>query len=177
MTEWQKQTGRLIGCCVLVILAAVFLHSCLPLAMAHVHGATDAQNAWLAEQGSAVGVCCSGSDALTVEDPDWTEVTEDHFTDVKGKIVQCAWASSQKNMAHRASNDDPIRYCAKIAHTWYAIPDSAVVKAKNNPIGAALLWPIMAGKDYGKPDQPDIKNEEGDPEVTYIRCFLPGVVS
>lgn len=152
-----RALGILVAAMVAVWLAVMSIH-----ARAHVHGWSDEDNAWLAQQGSAIGICCSGSDAKILEDPDWVETDVDHFVDAKGNTVPCVQGSSQKNMGggpEGTALPSQTRYCVRIDELWYAVPDSAVVKA-NNKKGFAIAWPMYSG---------DV--------ITYIRCFMPGTAS
>jgi hypothetical protein len=140
-----------------VAIAAMLLSA---PARPHVHGWSDEDNQWLAQQGSAMGVCCSGSEALVLQDPYWRS----------DDLDKCKVAPSQSNMGPTipGSPANPIKFCVLFGSTWWAIPENAVVKAKNRK-GFALVWPIFADKD-----NPKYLDEHGDPQLNYIRCFLEG---
>jgi hypothetical protein len=135
---------------------------CLIGARAHVKEMSDEDNAWLAEQASDIGICCTGSEALTLVDPDWCVAYEGRCADQK-QTEECKLPPRQELMTKRQSSLE-IKFCVHLGHTWWGVTDSAVVKAPNR-IGPAIVWPIFGSQ---------MLDEYGDPFLNYIRCFLPG---
>jgi hypothetical protein len=145
------------------LVIALTLLAAVP-ALAH-DSAHPENNQWLKNLGSPRGVCCDGSEALRVDDPDWVEAENGHAPD---------GSECRKNLPHGGfGSTDTGHYCVRLIvypndgvlseKAWFLVTDDALVEG--NKDGFARVWPITRSIDGGKI------------EVEGIRCFLKGTLS
>jgi len=164
----------------MVAIKLVLIAAALTLVHDHRNPANDA---WLKELASGRGLCCDGSDAVRVDDPDWTVAEDARFTDVNDKMVECrrnTYSGWNERVGEENSHG---RYCVRLRihpkddgdqeMAWFFVPDKAVVSHSGNGVteaparnqdGQTRVWPMTSTLGDGR-------------ETVYgVRCFLPGVL-
>jgi len=94
---------------------------------AHDHGRPELNNWFLGLHNKLGYSCCDGSEAKSIEDPDW------EFTPDAGQI--CTRPSTLNPVQCQATH-----YRVRMEGKWVAVPDNRVVLDPNR-YGQALVWP------------------------------------
>jgi hypothetical protein len=116
---WIDETARWrsvlkLGCAVLVVVLAA------PFGHAHDHQRPDL-NDWFTKLRSGKGPCCDGSDAVSLEDPDW----ETHGSHYRVRVPRYGYVTDGRQQEL----------------VWVDVPEEAVISEPNRA-GRTLVWPI-----------------------------------
>lgn len=183
LTWWQVIT---IGFVTIIALITVYI--LLVAVPVRAHDAKHPENnEWLRQLASGRGPCCDGSDAVRVDDPDWTIAEDGKFTfikDGKPEIIECRRNSFGGWGEQIGEANSHGRYCVRLKvypedkadqeTAWFFVPDMAVVSYSGdgsmvkgggrNQDGQTRVWPMTSSFGGGRVT------------VFGVRCFLPGVL-
>jgi hypothetical protein len=148
---------RIVAISLIVIAAALLWHG----RQVRAHDAQHpANNQWLKELGSPRGVCCDGSDAVRIDEPDFR--MSDHAPD----------GSECRQNTPNGDSPKTGHYCVRLLlhpqsgvlseKVWFLVTDDALVTGPNKD-GVVRVWPIATA------------SADSEPVTTMgIRCFLEG---
>jgi hypothetical protein len=110
---------RVLGLSLALLLAAL----AAPLVRAHDHNRPDL-NDWFTSLHSGKGPCCDGSDAVSLEDPDW-EAQNKAGSHYRVRVPRYGYVidGQQQELV------------------WVDVPEEAVISEPNR-VGRTMVWPI-----------------------------------
>jgi len=104
-------------------LALVLVALAAPLVRAHDHNRPDL-NDWFTSLHSGKGPCCDGSDAMSLEDPDW-EAQNKAGSHYRVRVPRYGYLKDDQQQEL----------------VWVDVPEEAVISEPNRA-GRTLVWPI-----------------------------------
>lgn len=112
---------RLLNCSLIALIVLIKMWVCDSLAHDSIN---PMNNAWLSELKSGKGLCCSGSDAQRLDDPDWE-----------------APGQGNNKTKHYRVRLDVSNDMGMVKMDWVEVPDDAVVEQPSKD-GVARAWPL-----------------------------------